>query len=220
MATRYPLPGISLCAVIALGLCSCSSSQPTAEPSATPTVTVTATETVKATESPEAQSSQSPAATPSPTSKPSKTSAEPTCGTALGASDFEALTRKMPPARDSSGTVMGWEWDADYADTDTYDPCAALSWVTYPIEGATGSSPFIIALFHEGKYIGVATRVTFGFFPKVQRINDSTLKVTYTYNRGAESNADASGRAVSTYSWDSGAGKVVHKGNFPPGYNY
>lgn len=220
MVTRFSLPGISLCAVIALGLCSCSSSQPIAGPSVTPTVTVTATETVKAADSPAEESSQPPSATQSSTSQPSETTAEPACGTALPASEFEALTRKMPPARDSSGTEMGWDWDAKSADTATYDPCAALSWVTYPIEGATGSSPFIIALFHEGKYIGVATRVAFGFFPKVQRLNDSTLKVTYTYNKGLESNAGASGRAVSTFTWDDSAAKVLHQGSFPPGYNY
>ena len=162
MATRYPLPRISLCAVIALGLCSCSSGQPTAEPSATPTVTVTATETVKATESPEAQSSQSP-----------------TAQGFLGRCHGSPIRSKAPPALRRS-----------------------------PLRSSTKESTSALP------------RMTFGFFPKVQRINDSTLKVTYTYNRGAGSNADASERAVSTYSWESGAGKVVHEGNFPPGYNY
>ena len=35
--------------------------------------------------------------------------------------------------------------------------CTMLSWITLSVEGATGSSPVQIMLFHYGEYIGTAT---------------------------------------------------------------
>lgn len=215
----YSLKVLSLSAALTLLLGACSTPgttqvQPThsevaisSSAAASPSVTATA----------EATKSVSPAK-PSPAVPKSSKPAQPSCGPKLTPSALAKLTAKLPAPKISTGEIMDWKWDADYADPSTYDECAALSWVTFPIQGATGSSPYIIALFHEGKYLGVATRTTFGFFPQVVRVDDAQLKVTYTYAKDGDSNAGASGRAVSTYSWDLNTESVKHHGAFPPGY--
>lgn len=107
-------------------------------------------------------------------------------------------------------------WDASRATTALFDPCAALSSVVVPIEGATASSPYAILLFHDGRYLGTATKEQYGFFPQTSRTSDATIAVTYTYPRAGETDAAASGRAEATYTWDASAGRVVMRGDVPP----
>lgn len=231
---RHGMSYLMIGALMTLALSSCSSSEdvqallsshsmPTneftsSEPASTPSQTPSRTELPSPT-----TSAPSPTLTPTPTAvhsasstAPLKVSAQPKCGTRLSESELTKLTTKLPPAVDSEGTVMGWDWDGVYAEKNTYDECAGLSWVTYPIERGTGSSPYVIALFHQGTYLGVATSDTFGFFPMVKRLSDTKIEVTYTYLRGNDSNAGASGRAVSTYTWDTTTQSVRHAGKFPP----
>ncbi len=215
----YGLKALSLSAALVLLLGACSAPvTPQAQPTHSEVaVSSSATASTSATPTPEETKSVAPAK-PTPTVTKSSKPAQPTCGPKLTPNALTKLASKLPAPKISTGEIMDWEWDADYADSSTYDECAALSWVTFPIEGATGSSPYIIALFHQGKYLGVATRTTFGFFPQVVRVDDGQLKVTYTYAKDGESNAGASGRAVSTYSWNLGTESVKHQGAFPPGY--
>jgi len=110
-----------------------------------------------------------------------------------------------------------WQWDLDGADTTTYDACAALSWVVLEIPGNTASSPFQIMLFHRGRYIGTTASKPIGFPPKVVRLDDAAIQVTYTWLRDGESNAEASGRSVSIFTWDDRTRSVVHSGEWPPG---
>lgn len=215
----YGFKALSLSAafVLLLGACSAPVS-PQAQPTHSEVaVSSLATASTSATPPPEETKSVAPTK-PAPTVTKSNKPTQPTCGPKLTPSALTKLATKLPAPKISTGEIMDWKWDADSADPSTYDECAALSWVTFPIEAATGSSPYIIALFHEGKYLGVATRTTFGFFPQVERIDDAKLKVTYTYAKDGDSNAGASGRAVSTYSWNLSTESVKHQGAFPPGY--
>lgn len=215
----YGFKALSLSAALTLLLGACSApgtsqAQPThSEVAASSSVAVSPS----ATPTPEETKSVAPTK-PTPTVTKSSKPAQPSCGPKLTSGALTQLATKLPAPKISTGEIMDWKWDAEYADPSTYDECAALSWVTFPIEGATGSSPYIIALFHKGKYLGVATRTTFGFFPQVVRVDDAQLKVTYTYAKDGDSNAGASGRAVSTYSWDLNTQSVKHHGAFPPGY--
>jgi len=163
----------------------------------------------------EAPTGESTAAAPTTSATPSSSPAEE-CGEAMSNAALAALADKLPAPNDSTGAQMEWAWDGPHADKDTYDACAALSWVTYPVEGGTGSSPYTIALFHQGKYLGVTTSRTFGFFPEVKRKADGVIVVTYTYARKGESTAGASGRATSTYTWDPQSASVKHAGELPP----
>lgn len=102
------------------------------------------------------------------------------------------------------------------ADYSGYDPCAALSWTVVSVEMATGSSPCAILLFHEGAYLGTATSEQYGFVPDVERTAPGAILVTYRFVQGNESNAEASGRAVATYTWNPETARVDMAGDTPP----
>ena len=97
-----------------------------------------------------------------------------------------------------------------------FDPCADLSWITVTLEGATASSPYHILLFHNGEYLGTATAKAYGFSPKVNRVDDSEIAVTYRWPKEGEGNAAASGTTQAGFRWDEGAQKVVMSGDVPP----
>lgn len=107
-------------------------------------------------------------------------------------------------------------WDATGADYSGYGPCAALSWSLVTLEYATVSSPTAVLLFHDGEYLGTATSEQYGFTPLVERVADDAIAVTYRFVQGAESNADASGRATATYTWNPATDSVDMAGDVPP----
>ena len=75
----------------------------------------------------------------------------------------------------------GHEWAL--VDSSHFDPCAALSWQTISIKGATASSPHHIMLFHYGEYLGTATAEPYGFFPDVEQVNHNEISVTTRWRR-------------------------------------
>lgn len=161
-------------------------------PPATTSVTATAAE---------------PTATPTPTPTPT-----PTCSTLTGAEAFAQSIGEVPYP---SG-YNNWEWAEFEADT-TYDPCAELSWIVVTHPMGTASTPCHIMLFHAGEYLGTATSEAYGFYPAVVRLDDATLQVTYTYLQPDDaSNAEASGRAVVTLTWNSATQQVDFEGEVPP----
>lgn len=91
-----------------------------------------------------------------------------------------------------------------------------MSWITVSIEGGTASSPYQIMLFHHGRYIGTTASDGIGFHPDVVRLSDSEIQVTYMYTLEGEANAEASGRSVSTFTWDEATGSIVYGGEWPP----
>ncbi|WP_462417081.1 LppP/LprE family lipoprotein [Kytococcus sp. Marseille-QA3725] len=158
-----------------------------------------------------------------PAPEPSTSSSEEARPSSSGGDDGEECAQlseqdaflqnvdKVPPAFPDDPDIV---WSQ--ADGSTYHPCAGLSWITLGIRG-TASSPFQIMLFHEGEYLGTTLAKAPGFFPDVRRVDDDTLEVTYRYPKEGEANAEASGRAVSQFTWSDKAGKVVHSGELPPG---
>ncbi|RRJ87908.1 LppP/LprE family lipoprotein [Gulosibacter macacae] len=174
---------------------STQSSSPSAPPTATP--------------APSAPATSAPRPTGGPGAGPTNTAA---CGTMSGEDALYTNLHKLPPAVEGRSDI---HWDPTWADIN-YDACADLSWITVPIEGGTASSPHQIMLFHKGEYLGTGSYVSFGFWPEVTRVNDATLKTVYKWPRAGESNAGASGRSTSYYTWDASLEKVVHSGEFPP----
>lgn len=144
-------------------------------------------------------------ATPEPSGSCANTSAEQAVN--------ENIDRVGPAF--PKGNVPDAEWVA--IDTETYDPCADLSWVTLTIRGGTASSPSQQMLFHDGEYLGTTTQEGIAFSPATVRLSDSAIQVTYRWAKEGESNAGASGRAVSTYSWNPNTESVDHAGEWPPG---
>lgn len=130
------------------------------------------------------------------------------CGASGAEAAVSAHLADVPGVADPSS------WAVE--DSDGYDPCADLSWITL-IGGGTGSSPRQQMLFHKGDYLGTTTSKAIGFHPATQRLTDSSIQVTYTYVEGDESNAEARGRAVSTYTWNPDTESIDHAGEWPPG---
>lgn len=100
---------------------------------------------------------------------------------------------------------------------DGYDDCAALSYIVITIESATGSSPYHIMLFHNGQYLGTATKKAFGFSPTVTRESDSLISVIFHWARPGEGTANRSGESYAQFAWDDQQGKVAMTGDAPPG---
>lgn len=137
------------------------------------------------------------------------------CGSEKAADATTTAVAQLPPAF-ADPDNMNVEWDATGAKTDGYDPCAQLSWVVVSVERGTVSSPAQVLLFHLGEYVGPASERAYGFLPEVRRINDRTVEVTYIYPQADEAYADASGRAVVTFTWDDDTELVSATGQFPP----
>ena len=171
--------------------------------------------TAAQTEEENASDDESARTQPSTSASPETASAQPTekCATMTGAEAVSTWGPQVPTFREGDD----WQWDLDRADTTTYDPCAALSWVVLEIPRATVSSPVQIMLFHRGQYIGTTSSESIGFPPEVVRLDDAAIQVTYTWTRDGESNAEASGRSVSIFTWDEQTQSVVHSGEWPPG---
>lgn len=106
-------------------------------------------------------------------------------------------------------------WATDDADPSTYDPCQTLSWIVVPVENGTASSPHQIMLFHDGRYVGPATKAAHGYWPTVLRLDQGVIEVTWTFPEEGDSAADPTGLATATYTWSDEAQHVQQNGSTP-----
>ena len=201
--------------LVALALAGCRGGTTPASPDEAGT-SAEAAATAAQTEEGNASDDESARTRPPASASPETASAQPTekCATMTGAEAVSTWGPQVPTFRSESY----WQWDLDGADTTTYDACAALSWVVLEIPGNTASSPFQIMLFHHGQYIGTTASKPIGFPPKVVRLDDAAIQVAYTWPRDGESNAEASGRSISIFTWDDRTRSVTHSGEWPPGF--
>lgn len=129
---------------------------------------------------------------------------------------IHAVPKPFPPDRDPGENY--WSMNSS---TDTYDPCAEMSWIVLGIDRATASSPYQVMLFHKGVYVGRATDQAFGFAPvSVERVDDDDIIVTFRYGLEGESNAESSGRVSARYSWDPTLQRLDRYGDVPPGSKF
>jgi hypothetical protein len=112
--------------------------------------------------------------------------------------------------------VPSAHWDAPHAEDSGYDACAALSWAVVSVEGGTPSSPNAILLFHDGTFLGTATKVQYPFDPTVTRTAADAIHVTYRYAKPSDANANPSGTTNATFTWDTASSKVEMTGSVPP----
>ena len=171
--------------------------------------------TAAQTEEENASDDESARTRPSTSASPETASAQPTekCATMTGAEAVSTWGPQVPTFREG----YDWQWNLDRADPNTYDPCAALSWVVLGLKGGMASSPVQIMLFHRGQYIGVTASEPINYWPEVVRLDDAAIQVTYKWPRDGETTAGATGRSVSIFTWDKQTQSVVHSGEWPPG---
>lgn len=102
--------------------------------------------------------------------------ATPNCGENLAAPQVISAVRQLSP---DPGT--GWVWNSDPSTFEgNFDPCATLSTVLASVEAATGSSPVAALMFHNGEYVGTATRQARGFTRlNIARTTDDTVVLDY-----------------------------------------
>lgn len=136
------------------------------------------------------------------------------CSEETAESAMERWGDQVPAPFDSSGPDVGWAFE--WANTRNFDACTMLSWITLSVEGATGSSPVQIMLFHYGEYIGTATEKAYGFEPTILEMGPNEVMVAYKWVKDGESNAEGSGRSVSVFTLDPDTGDVTREGDLPP----
>lgn len=207
MRSSTPLTLTVLAAALAATLAGCSGGgtpHPTASSAVAPPSPSSSADGSSASSAP-GSSGTTAAGTSSP-------SASSSCGPATGSAAAAAAIAALPLP---SG-LSGFHWDAANADYSGYDPCAPLSWSVVTLAGSTASSPYAILLFHDGTYLGTATKEQYGFQPAVHRTSPSAISVTYVFPKTGDSDADPTGRATATYTWNESAGKVVMAGSTPP----
>lgn len=140
------------------------------------------------------------------------------CG---GLSAAEALAEygsELAPY-DNGHNQVGWSLKDEFTLSEaakTYDPCAELSSITVTIEHGTISTPAHVMLFHHDEYLGTATENPVIYSPTTERLADDSIEVTFMWPLEGESYVDASGNAVSVFTWDETSQSVVHTGEFPP----
>ncbi|GJP14329.1 hypothetical protein NJB18001_49950 [Mycobacterium marinum] len=107
--------------------------------------------------------------------------AEPTCGVNLNAPEIQAAIKSLPTLPQS------YPWDTNprsFDPSSNYNPCSTLSAVIISVEGATGSSPDLVLLFHNGTSAGIATTKAYSFTTlNAAKTTDDTVALDYKDGR-------------------------------------
>lgn len=133
------------------------------------------------------------------------------CSDMTGVQAVGRAVELMPPPEQE-----GVSWEPGLADLGTYDPCLPLSWIVLGTGAPSVAGPYQIALFHEGEYLGTATKEPRAYSPDVSRVADNAISVEYTYLLPGEGSVEASGRTVAEFSWDDSSESVVMAGEASP----
>lgn len=107
-------------------------------------------------------------------------------------------------------------WDVDGADVSGFDPCTGLTQIVATVVDATASSPYTILLFHDGEWLGTATKESYPFTPVIERVDPDEIRVVYAYLQDGDANADPKGEAVATFAWNEETASVDMTGDVPP----
>ncbi|WP_157110371.1 LppP/LprE family lipoprotein [Nocardia anaemiae] len=141
--------------------------------------------------------------------EPTTTSPAAKCGVDLTAPVIGAAIATLPV-----DPITKVPWSTDPAGFEgTYDPCVTLSAVIITVEGATGSSPNQVLLFHKGEFVGTGTRESLGFTAlDPGRTTDDTVGVIYKTPGSCNACPDGTPTPVQ-FHWD---GKQVQTIGTPP----
>ena len=144
-----------------------------------------------------------------PTTTVATTSPAAKCGVDLTAPVISSAIATLPV-----DPLTKVPWSTDPAGFEgTFDPCVTLSAVIITVEGATGSSPNQVLLFHKGEFVGTATHESLGFTSlDPGRTTDDTVGVTYKSPGSCNACPDGTLTPVQ-FHWD---GKQVQTIGTPP----
>lgn len=145
----------------------------------------------------------------SPSAAPATTPAE-SCGARPDDPRIAAAISRVPSAF-TTPPMSDRAWSSTILDT-SFDPCLDLSYATITVEGATGSSPMQVMLFHRGEYLGTTSDCAPGF-QLVRQDGDASITVTYQWPKPGEPNAGAKDSADVGYTWTNGT--VAMSGRIP-----
>ncbi|WP_315503315.1 LppP/LprE family lipoprotein [Actinomyces radicidentis] len=110
-----------------------------------------------------------------------------------------------------TGGVYGWD-HTHYHPTSTYDPCATLSWVElHQAEMPTTAASWVL-LFHKGTFVSTARQAPVNGVNSVDRVDDSTISITYGTPQYAGS-TEGTSTATSTYTWDADKEAIARTGD-------
>lgn len=128
------------------------------------------------------------------------------CSTDGAAAIADGASRIAPPL--SYDTSVPWV----FGGKTNYNTCDDLSFATLMTQGATGSSPYQLLLFHRGKFLGTGTKCNLGF----QQVTDASTRsvdVDYRYLNPGDITANPTGHYSLTFVW-TGSG-VQMNGSIP-----
>jgi len=191
-----------LAATSALGLAGCS--DPGANPAPATTETVVETETVQPEDTAEGQEGTDAAGSGS----------DGQCGINPEDPRIQEAIANVPAAfTEAASANQDVAWSTNVTDT-SFDPCADLSYAQLSIEGATGSSPMQVMLFHRGEYIGTTSDCAPGF-QVVRQVSDDSIIVTYRWPKPGEPNAGEKDEREVQYTWVDDDTGVQMQGQIP-----
>lgn len=208
---RLRVAAVTATLLLALTACTGGTHMVPARSQAAPATT---SDTAQAPEQAAPDPTPMPTTAPPPSNGPLMSSATPSpaCSSMSGSQALATWVEEVPKGGDEF-----LQWDIAGADTSTYDPCAALSWIVLGMQTDTGPMPWYqIMLFHRGEYLGTTASGAIMYYPVAWRLSDSMIQVTYTWTSGSDYDA-VDGQSVSYFTWDEAAGHVVHTGEWPPG---
>jgi hypothetical protein len=144
-----------------------------------------------------------------PTTTVATTSPAAKCGIDLTAPVIGAAIATLPV-----DPITKVPWSTDPAGFEgTFDPCVTLSAVIITVEGATGSSPNQVLLFHKGEFVGTGTRESLGL-TSLDPVHTADDTVGVIYKTPGRCNACPDGTVTSVqFHWD---GKQVQTIGTPP----
>lgn len=209
----------ALALTFTLGACQEEQRAAGSAPSVTSTATKapasgsTSTQTMTGTSTASGATRTVSAGKPGTTSSKGATTATSTCKTSTPAQALATAVSRVPAADLGDGVHVRY---TSQGAINHWDACAGLSWIALPIEHGTASSPWQIALFHDGAYLGTATAKGYGFRPTITRTSDTSISVVYLWRKDGESTAGASGKTHASFTWDAVSHSVRMKGSTPP----
>ncbi|SON62732.1 Putative lipoprotein LprE [Mycobacterium simulans] len=107
--------------------------------------------------------------------------AAPTCGVNLSAPEIQSAISSLPALPQS------YPWSTNpksFDPSSNYNPCTTLSAVIITVEGATGGSPDLALLFHNGTFAGVGTLKAYAFTSiNGAQTTDDTVALNYKDDR-------------------------------------
>ncbi|MDO4252148.1 MAG: LppP/LprE family lipoprotein [Rothia sp. (in: high G+C Gram-positive bacteria)] len=195
---RKPLIVIST-AALAFLLAGCSDSKDDSASSQSPSVSASASQTSGENSSDSGQFTTLPA------------KIDPSGGTGQSCASGDVKSKVDQAAQELEKSSTGLDLDVQAADTSTYDPCKALSWVLVPVTGSETSGdaqPSRLFLFHQGEYLQSVAEEQDLYQPQVQEKNARKIGVTYTDQDQKEHAAE--------YAWDEGMGTIKNTGDLAP----